>query len=79
MHIDLKLEHIRRRMDKLHERNARHGGILTTLTESNDKEREDLLALCAILTDAAKEYAQACGASDEVTAAVIAPKDDPKP
>ena len=65
MHIDLKLEHAHRVMNQLHERHARMG--------------DDLKRLCAILTDATKEYASACGASDEVTAAVIAPKDDPKP
>ena len=65
MHIDLKLEHAHRVMNQLHERHARMG--------------EDLKRLCAILTDLATEHAEACGADSEVTAAVIAPKDDPKP
>lgn len=65
MHVNMKLEHVRRIMDKLHERQRR--------------QAEDLSRLCALMTDLATEHAEACGADGEVTAAVIAPKDDPKP
>jgi hypothetical protein len=79
MHIDLKLEHVRRRMDNLHERHARQGELLAKLTELHAKEGDDLKGLCALLTEATQEYAVMCGASGDVTATVIAPKDDPKP
>jgi hypothetical protein len=65
MHTNLKLEHVRRIMDKMHERQRR--------------QAEDLSRLCALLTDLATEHGEACGADQEVVAAVIAPKDDPKP
>lgn len=65
MHVNMKIEAVRRIMDGMHERHARQGDALNRM--------------CALLTDLATEHATACGADGEVTAAVIAPKDDPKP
>lgn len=62
MHVNQKLEHARRIMDTLHERNRRDAG--------------DLKRLCALLTELAADNGAACGADDEVVATVIEPKDD---
>lgn len=62
MHINLKIEHARRLMDKLHERNRKQG--------------EDLKRLCALLTELTQDHAAACGADDGVVTMAVAPKDD---
>lgn len=59
---NLKLEHVRKLMDKLHERQR--------------KQAEDLTRLCALLTELAQEHGEACGADGEVVATVIEPKED---
>lgn len=48
MNVNLKIEHARRIMDKLHERNRKQG--------------EDLKRLCALLTELTQDHAAACGA-----------------
>jgi hypothetical protein len=65
MTLNMKLEHARKLMDKLHERQK--------------KQAADLTALCALLCDVAAEFGEANGADGTVVAAVIAPKEDPKP
>lgn len=62
MTVNQKLEHARKIMDKMHERNRRNG--------------EDLQRLCALLCDLAETHGETAGADREVVATVIEPKDD---
>ncbi len=62
MDINLKIEHVRRIMDKLHERNRKQG--------------EDLKRLCALLTELTQDHAAACGADSDVVAMAVAPKEE---
>lgn len=61
MTTNLKIEHVRKLMDALHERNR--------------KDRETIDRLCALLTELVQEHGEARGADAAVVAAVIEPKD----
>ena len=61
MTLNMKLEHARKLMDKLHERQK--------------KQADDLTALCALLCELATEYGEACGADSGVVALSVEPKE----
>lgn len=61
MHVNMKIEAVRRIMDGMHERHSRQG--------------EALARMCALLTDLASEHATACGADGDVVALAVEPKE----